>query len=138
MLIFCLGFLFNSRCNKVALIRKDHPWQQKGKLNGVGGKVLPNEEIRDAMSREFTEEAGRIIHPDSWHHYLTVTGNYHKIYCYRSILMGVELPFRTDTPEPVNWHELASLADQQLVSGVSWMIPMALDGYVRVAEVSTK
>lgn len=39
-----------------------------GKWNGFGGKVEPNESIRDAAVREFTEETGCVIHKDALHY----------------------------------------------------------------------
>src|SRR5882672_6344756 len=53
---YVLGFLFDALGNYVALIRKDHPAQQQGKLNGIGGKIKPDETPTQAMRREFAEE----------------------------------------------------------------------------------
>ena len=61
-----VGFVFNEKNDYVALIRKNRPPEQAGKLNGVGGKVEPNEAPVIAMQREFEEEAGEKIHVFSW------------------------------------------------------------------------
>lgn len=55
---YCAGFLFGPYLADVALIRKAKPAWQRGKLNGIGGKVEPGETPHDAMVREFEEEAG--------------------------------------------------------------------------------
>lgn len=47
--------------NHVLLLEKVKPEWQKGKLNGVGGKIEPEETVHDAMVREFLEEASRRI-----------------------------------------------------------------------------
>lgn len=49
----------------VMLLRKKNP--HKGRLNGVGGKLVPGEDAREAAVRESTEELGLpegSIHPD--------------------------------------------------------------------------
>lgn len=60
---YVLGFLFNV-FGDVALIRKNKPEWQKGKYNGVGGKIEEGETPLEAMRREFNEEAGMDI--DDW------------------------------------------------------------------------
>lgn len=52
------GFLFNSTCSTVALIKKNRPLWQAGKLNGIGGHVERSESDLIAMQREFYEETG--------------------------------------------------------------------------------
>jgi len=39
MTAYCLGFAFYRSRRKVVLIRKTKPDWQRGKLNGVGGKI---------------------------------------------------------------------------------------------------
>ncbi len=62
---YVLGFAFtpqDARGNfKVALIEKLKPDWQRGKLNGIGGKVEVDETHRAAMEREFEEETGVYI-----------------------------------------------------------------------------
>ncbi len=40
---YVLGFAFDEDYEWVALIKKNRPQWQAGKLNGVGGKIEPNE-----------------------------------------------------------------------------------------------
>lgn len=62
---YVLGFAFtpqDAKGNfKVALIEKLKPDWQRGKLNGVGGKVELDETPRAAIEREFEEETGVYI-----------------------------------------------------------------------------
>ena len=53
-----LGFYFNLDTTRVVLIKKNRPDWQKGKLNGVGGKIETGESAYRAMIREFEEETG--------------------------------------------------------------------------------
>jgi 8-oxo-dGTP diphosphatase len=55
---YVCGFLFHPQHREVALVRKNKPEWQKGKLNGVGGKIEIGESPSAAMEREFLEEAG--------------------------------------------------------------------------------
>lgn len=58
MVSYVLGFLFDEFGKDTLLIKKINPAWQKGKLNGIGGKVIVGENPEDAMTREFAEETG--------------------------------------------------------------------------------
>jgi 8-oxo-dGTP pyrophosphatase MutT (NUDIX family) len=53
---YVVGFCINGDRSEVLLIEKQKPAWQRGKLNGVGGKIEPGESPIDAMIREFREE----------------------------------------------------------------------------------
>lgn len=57
---YVLGFAFDD-LDRVALIQKERPAWQAGKLNGVGGRIEGREEVLDAMVREFHEETGVVL-----------------------------------------------------------------------------
>jgi 8-oxo-dGTP pyrophosphatase MutT (NUDIX family) len=69
---YVVGYLFHESGQEVLLIRKQHPEWQKGKLNGVGGKVEVNEPPYQAMVREFHEEAGLQVR--EWDLFATIEG----------------------------------------------------------------
>jgi len=62
MIKYVLGFAFDD-LGRVALVQKERPAWQSGKLNGLGGHIEPRETALDAMVREFHEEAGVVV-PD--------------------------------------------------------------------------
>lgn len=76
---YVCGFMFNNALDKVVLIHKNKPEWQKGKVNGVGGKIerlaapdidvprfLAYESPDVAMAREFREETGYNTEPHEW------------------------------------------------------------------------
>lgn len=63
--LYVLGLAFTPD-GRIALIRKNRPDWQRGKWNGIGGKVEPTEDSKTAMQREFVEETGVVTHPDWW------------------------------------------------------------------------
>ena len=72
MTSYVLGFAFDER-GRVALIEKQKPEWQKGRYNGIGGKIEANEKCvpgasigQVAMAREFEEETGVLIPPKDW------------------------------------------------------------------------
>lgn len=54
---YVAGFLFESDLQRVLLRLKSRPAWQRGKLNGIGGKIEPGETPWLAMQREGREEA---------------------------------------------------------------------------------
>lgn len=71
---YVVGFMFDWKMTQIALIRKLKPAWQKGKLNGIGGKIDQGERLVDAMVREFREETDYITSPESWAHFLKLSG----------------------------------------------------------------
>lgn len=63
---YVLGLVFNEDLSKVLLLRKNKPANQKGLLNGIGGKIEPGEMPAYAMTRECAEEVGLIIQTYRW------------------------------------------------------------------------
>lgn len=64
---YVLGFAFD-HLGRVALIRKNRPAWQAGKLNGVGGKAEDGEKAVDSMVREFLEETGVSLTRICWNY----------------------------------------------------------------------
>lgn len=78
MVEYVAGFLF-SECQKyVAMVRKNKPEWQKGKLNGIGGKIEAGETPHEAMVREFREETGILI--PAWDNTAIINGNGWTVY----------------------------------------------------------
>lgn len=102
---YVVGFLIDPTNRRVALIKKDKPAWQKGYWNGIGGKVELREEPKQAMAREFKEEAGAWI--EDWNYDRTMVFDngslLHVYYLFRNI------EIKTMEKEEVNWFSLNHL-----------------------------
>src|SRR6185295_19082363 len=66
--------------DSVVLFLKAKPEWQKGRFNGVGGKVESGETAVEAMVREFKEEVGHQTTTDDWKHTVSLVGNDFVVY----------------------------------------------------------
>ncbi|KKN15175.1 hypothetical protein LCGC14_0988640 [marine sediment metagenome] len=114
---YVIGFLFRS--DEVALIQKNRPDWQIGKLNGIGGHIEQGETPLEAMKREFNEEAGELI--DKWEHFCTMNYPEADIYCFR--LFG-EYKIESKTDEVVSWYSIKDIPDN-VIPNLHWLIPLA-------------
>jgi len=133
---YCLGFMFDPRGLVCALIRKNKPAWQKGKLNGVGGKIEPGETPIDAMVREFQEEAGIFVPADRWTKFCRLQWSGGVVHVFKSFGTLGGITSMTDEHVDV-WSipETLTQSDESLVSNLRWLIPMALDKDSVYAEV---
>lgn len=126
---YVLGFLFNLKRNHVLLIEKLKPEWQKGKLNGIGGKVEEGEFPHEAMQREFYEECG--LEYDNWRNVCTMSGNNTDntgkwictVYCGFSDLIW---DARSMEEERVCNYSVKGLP-MKCLPNLHWLIPMCLD-----------
>lgn len=124
-----VGFLFRKN-KEVALISKTHPAWQKGKLNGVGGKVNEGELPLEAMQREFLEEAGAKV--SEWREFVLLRlqdGDVHFFSAHG------DYAIQSMTEEKVAWHALADIGSLPVISNLAWLIPLALDPGTRHAVI---
>lgn len=128
---YVVGFLFDPTKERVAVINKLSPEWQRGFLNGVGGKIEVGEDPHAAMVREFREEAG--VEIPSWQLFAIITGKSSKIYFYRAV--GDLLQLKSMTPETVITITAAHVANCRVVPNLKWLIPMATEPYLKLAEV---
>jgi 8-oxo-dGTP diphosphatase len=70
---YVVGFLISG--SLVSLIKKNRPEWQKGKINGIGGKIEKGETPEQAMKREFYEEAG--IRINKWKRFAVLNHKKH-------------------------------------------------------------
>lgn len=123
---YAVGFPILADRTGVALIWKKRPTWQKGRLNGIGGKLEPGETPAQAMDREAAEEAGLGGLP--WQVVARLTG----------VRGDFEVSFfaafddraheaRSLTDEAVEFFPTSMLWDLPLVPNLRVILPLALD-----------
>lgn len=124
---YCCGFAFDTGRRHVVLIEKKKPEWQKGKLNGVGGKVEAGEVPLQAMTREFAEETGIYVPHIQWTDVAILEGQDWRVHFYQTTLAADARP-RTMTDEEVSWYRVESvLRREDLMPNLRVLIPLALD-----------
>lgn len=105
----------------VALVRKNKPEWQKGKLNGIGGKIETGEGPYDAMVREFREETG--VTQEIWTLFCILTGKNFEVYFFSTI--GAAHLCKTMEEEEIVVVPLEHVAIGNCIPNLTWLIPMA-------------
>lgn len=120
---YVAGFLFSPDKAWVALVRKNKPAWQAGKLNGIGGKIEPGETPAQAMCREFREEAGLDL--SDWREFCTLKwGNHAIIHFFTSVIPNGER-IHSNEDEYIDWYSVNTKHD--VIPNLRWLIPLALD-----------
>lgn len=125
--LHCLGFMLSMDSQRVALIRKVSPAWQAGKLNGIGGKAEIGETARQAMAREFHEEAGTVTDPHQWECFARIGAAEFEVYAYRIRSDQID-ELQTMTAEEVivlGVHD--PLIDEIGLSGLGALVRCAID-----------
>lgn len=117
---YVVGFLF-SGFEYVWLICKNKPDWQKGKINGIGGKIEEGETPEQAMRREFKEEAYADI--SSWKQFAVLSDDQNfRVYCFYAFS---DLQVKSMTDEKVIFCEVSELP-YDVLPNLRWLVPMAL------------
>jgi len=106
------------------LIEKNKPEWQKGFLNGVGGKIEPDESAEHAMQREFKEETGVDI-KEEWILLGQMGGEEFNVFIFKT---ASELTYRVSTmeSEEVGIYEVRKLPELKVINNLNWLIPACL------------
>jgi 8-oxo-dGTP diphosphatase len=124
--LYVCGFLFDEDLQHVVLIWKEKPDWQKGKLNGVGGKIEPHEidKLYLAMIREFKEETGLDI--QQWSELISARGDDWRVYFYYAVSKDA-VYVETREAEEVAFIPVDRLDDFAHIENLRWLIPLAID-----------
>jgi len=122
MVQYVVGFLFDDKAQRVALIEKQKPEWQLGRLNGIGGRIEPNETPHAAIVREFEEEAGITIH--NWRLFCDLNCSHGRIHFFEA---RGSFEIMSKTSEIVAWYQIKDLSSLPILENLHWLIPLALD-----------
>jgi len=129
---YVVGFMFSHDKERVALIHKLKPEWQKGKLNGIGGKVKPLEDAYAAMVREFKEEAG--VEVRDWRLFCLLKGTWGSVHFFTTL--GDLSKIMSMEEEKIGIVPVNRLGDHHdIIPNLSWLIPLALDKDGLVASI---
>lgn len=126
---YVVGFVFTPDRDRVVLIEKLRPAWQKGRLNGVGGKIEAGETPLDAMVREFEEETGVYIDPSSWVYNVAMRAPDWEVHFY-SAVTELATAVESKTDEQVNLYPVPLLYSYPTISNLRWLVPLACDRHM--------
>ncbi len=127
-LIYVLALLFTPDRGQVVLMRKTRPAWQAGRVNALGGKLLPGESALDAARREVREEAG--VDVAAWEEFLVWEDAQYRMHAVRAF-DAAALDAHTAEDQEVFRADCAALPPE-LIDNLRWLVPLALDTDVAV------
>ncbi len=135
---YVLGFIFGKTHNFVLLQRKAKPDWQKGRYNGVGGKIEEDESPEEAMMREGEEEVGCSL---PWEKKATVVVGENTIHVFKAVVepktMKACVDFSKTTDEPCELDVRQALPSECL-SNVPMLVEMCACPNFGHAEILMK
>ncbi len=126
--VYVLALLFTPDRRRVVLMRKTRPAWQAGRVNALGGKLLPGESALDAARREVREEAG--VDVAGWEEFLVWDDPVYRMHAVRAFDPAAHRAF-TAEDQRVFLADTATLP-ATLIDNLRWLVPLALDRDVAV------
>lgn len=128
MINYVCGFIFTSDLSKVTLIKKNRPDWQKGKLNGIGGKIESTDiSIPAAMARECKEETDILIDSADWTHFSMEQGD--GWVCYFFYAVSDTEP-KTMEDEEVAQYNVTDISTLSVIPNLKELIPNAITAMI--------
>ncbi len=119
---YVLGLVFNSSQDTILLIEKIRPDWQKGRWNGIGGKIKEGETPLEAMERESIEETG-FIHP--YQHRITFICPGGTVFVFSAKCSHPRINFNQIEDEILQVWPLDNLPGG-IMANMRWIIPLSL------------
>ena len=126
--VYVLALLFTPERDRVVLMRKTRPAWQAGRVNALGGKLLPGESAADAARREVLEEAGVAV--DGWEEFLVWEDPVYRMHALRAFDPAATAAHTAEDQEVLLAPTDALPAE--LIENLRWLVPLALDRDVAV------
>lgn len=126
--------------DRIALVRKNKPTWQAGRLNGIGGGIEPGEHPLAAMRREWREETG--THFSGWIPFAAMCFSEAQIYFYKANVVELPIfPTFNDIGEKIeiwDYSIVVRAGKDNMIQNLKWLMPLAFedpDGLSVVASV---
>lgn len=132
---YVLGFAFSPDNEFVLLINKLKPEWQKGKLNGIGGKIEEGELPIQAMVREFEEETSVKTSFHNWDRFAMLEGDNYVMYCYRINIYDIEEAVTSEEEEVVKMRYHVAILSPILMDSLRVLLPMAYDTNFKFSSI---
>jgi 8-oxo-dGTP diphosphatase len=133
---YVCGFLYDSKRENIVLLKRNSPVSQKGKFNGLGGKVDIGERPLEAMIREFKEEAGITV--EKWTEFATLEQNEGISYFFHAVSDKFSQVITAEKQEVRIINIQNELHDLDLITNVRWLILLSLDADMKYANIISK
>lgn len=123
---YVAGFLFSGDRGRVALVEKIKPDWQRGRLNGIGGKIEPEDASPlAAMIRELEEETGLRVH--EWDMFCELRHRGNLTHFFRSFAEGSIEHVTGMEAERIGAYPVPEVVESNVMPNLRWLIPLALD-----------
>lgn len=123
---YVCGFMRDSY-GFVALVRKNKPAWQAGRLNGVGGGVEAGETPHQAMCREWFEETGTVH--NEWQEFATISFNDATIHFLKAnVKLLPVFPDVNDIGEAIEVMRYGfAVRRDDMMQNLKWLLPLAFE-----------
>lgn len=125
---YVLALLFTPARGHVVLMAKTRPAWQAGRVNALGGKLLPGESPAAAARREVREEAG--VDVAAWEEFLVWDDPQYRLHAVRAFDAAAH-GAHTAEDQAVFLADPTALP-AHVIDNLRWLIPLALDRDVAV------
>jgi 8-oxo-dGTP diphosphatase len=130
MLEYSLGLAVDAEEKDLLVIKKTKPEWQRGKFNGIGGKLEFGETAKQCMVREFEEECGIKSQESDWEPLIKFVGSDYIVHVFVSTKIDI-YEYQTTTEEMVTIFPLAEVLFLDygipFVPNMRWLVNMILD-----------
>lgn len=123
---YVAGFMKDSLGN-IALVRKNKPKWQAGRLNGIGGGIEEGEAPHTAMAREWFEETSHDY--GDWIHFAEIRFPETVVYFFKASVGRLpSFPSHNDIGEAIEVHNFATAVRfTDMLPNLKWLLPMAFE-----------
>jgi 8-oxo-dGTP diphosphatase len=137
-IIGTLGYVISPDGNKTLLIHRNaRPHDAHlNKYNGLGGKMLPNEDVLTCIKREIKEEAGIECESPVLRGTINWTGFGPNGENWLGFIFRIDrfcgTPYETNNEGTLSWHPIDRLQELPMWEGDRYFLPLVFDNNPRV------